>query len=77
MDRDAIVTKTNTTKDSLLLTEISNNSEQQQFPVQPNADTVGEFKVLPPTHAAYAFTWFGLSGAGVIMTRKLLNRLKK
>ena len=76
MDREAIEEKTNTTKDSLLITEIS-NSEQQQFPVQPNADTVGEFKVLPPTHAAYAFTWFGLSGAGVIMTRKLLNRLKK
>jgi surfeit locus 1 family protein len=44
------------------------------FPVRPTAETVGEFKVTPTTHAGYAVTWFGLSGAGVVMTRKLLTR---
>ena len=44
------------------------------FPVRPTAETVGEFKVTPATHAGYAVTWFGLSGAGMIMTRKLLTR---
>ena len=44
------------------------------FPVRPTAETVGEFKVTPATHAGYAVTWFGLSGAGMVMTRKLLTR---
>ena len=44
------------------------------FPVRPTAETVGEFKVTPTTHAGYAVTWFGLSGAGMVMTRKLLTR---
>ena len=44
------------------------------FPVKPTAETVGEFKVTPATHAGYAITWFGLSGAGMVMTRKLLRR---
>ena len=44
------------------------------FPVRPTAHTVGEFKVTPATHAGYAVTWFGLSGAGMVMTRKLLTR---
>ena len=44
------------------------------FPVKPTAETVGEFKVTPTTHAGYAVTWFGLSGAGMVMTRKLLLR---
>ena len=44
------------------------------FPVQPSEEYVGEFKVTPDVHMGYAITWFGLSGAGVIMTRKLLRR---
>jgi surfeit locus 1 family protein len=44
------------------------------FPVKPSKETVGEFKVLPSTHAGYAFTWFGLSSAGIFMTRKLITR---
>jgi len=52
----------------------NNDSKIISFPVKPNAETVGEFKVMPFTHATYAFTWFGLSTAGVIMTRKLITK---
>ena len=45
-----------------------------QYPVKSTQEYVGEFKVTPEIHAAYAVTWFGLSGAGVLMTRKLLSR---
>jgi len=45
-----------------------------QYPVKPTQEFVGEFKVTPAVHAGYAFTWFGLSGAGMVMTRKLLRR---
>lgn len=44
------------------------------YPIKPCNDTVGEFKVLPSTHAGYAFTWFGLSGAGILMTKRLITR---
>ena len=45
-----------------------------KFPVQPPLETVGEFKVTPMIHAGYAFTWFGLASAGVVMTRKLITK---
>lgn len=45
-----------------------------RFPVKPSVETVGEFKVPPSTHAGYALTWYGLSGAGIFMTRKLATR---
>ena len=51
-----------------------NSKESISFPVKPVDKTVGEFKVLPETHAGYAVTWFGLSGAGVIMMRKMITR---
>lgn len=44
------------------------------FPVQPPVEAIGEYKVSPMVHAGYAFTWFGLSGAGIYMTRKLITR---
>ena len=47
---------------------------RRSYPVRPSQEYVGEFKVTPEVHAGYAVTWFGLSGAGVIMTRKLLTR---
>ena len=47
---------------------------RRRYPVQPKEQYVGEFKVTPEVHAGYAVTWFGLSGAGVVMTRKLLMR---
>ncbi|GMI22396.1 hypothetical protein TrCOL_g248 [Triparma columacea] len=44
--------------------------------VRPTAEQAVEFKVGPETHAGYAATWFSLSAAGVIMTRKLLRTAK-
>ena len=86
MDREALEDRTATAgRNPLLLTETSvtategstsssSSSSSSSFPVRPSAETVGEFKVTPATHAGYAVTWFGLSGAGVVMTRKLLMR---
>ena len=47
-----------------------------QFPVKPPQEFVGEFKVTPEVHAGYAVTWFGLASAGMVMTRKLIRRIR-
>lgn len=79
-DRKAIEEKTKTAgSHPLLLTEVSKTGDQSDEvvngpPFKPSKESVGEFKVTPATHAGYAVTWFGLSGAGVIMTRKLMTR---
>lgn len=44
------------------------------WPAAPVASEVGHFKVEPVTHAGYALTWYGLSAAGMYMTRKLMTR---
>ena len=44
------------------------------FPVAPPAQQVGEFKTSPAIHAGYAATWYGLSMAGLYMTRMLILR---
>lgn len=44
------------------------------YPLQPPVSSVGNFKTTPATHMGYAATWFGLSGAGLYMTRKLITR---
>ena len=82
MDRKAIEHKTQTAGLSpLLITEaiqLSSSSatknNENSIPVKPLIDAIGEFKVMPPTHAGYAFTWFGLSAAGTMMTKKLISR---
>ena len=51
-----------------------NEDTSSLFPARSTREYVGEFKVTPEVHVGYAFTWFGLSGAGVLMTRKLLSR---
>lgn len=65
-------------KSIVLLTQIKddNNSAggKLSFPLQSPIDKVGEYKISPMIHAGYAATWFGLSGAGMYMTRKLLTR---
>mmetsp|Transcript_3173 Transcript_3173/g.7022 ORF Transcript_3173/g.7022 Transcript_3173/m.7022 type:complete len:427 (+) Transcript_3173:141-1421(+) len=59
-----------------LFVEINTNANKEvpQFPVKSTQEFVGEFTVTPEIHAGYAVTWFGLSGAGMVMTRKLLTR---
>jgi len=79
-DRKAIEEKTKTTGNHpVLVTEVSTIGDLSDGvadgpPFKPSKEAVGEFKVTPATHAGYAVTWFGLSGAGVIMTRKLMMR---
>eukprot|EP00586_Coscinodiscus_wailesii_P000579 CAMPEP_0172482378 /NCGR_PEP_ID=MMETSP1066-20121228/8743_1 /TAXON_ID=671091 /ORGANISM="Coscinodiscus wailesii, Strain CCMP2513" /LENGTH=296 /DNA_ID=CAMNT_0013245435 /DNA_START=50 /DNA_END=940 /DNA_ORIENTATION=+ len=77
MDRVAIEEASETyDRSPPLITEtsLSGDDAQQEFPVKPKAETVGEFTVTPATHAGYAVTWFSLSGAGMFMTRKLLMK---
>jgi len=50
----------------------ASNETPSRFPVKPTEEFVGEFKVTPAIHFGYGFTWFSLSGAGIVMTRKLL-----
>jgi len=64
-------------KSLTLLTQVAEEDKGHNnitWPVQPTADKVGEFKVSPAVHAGYAVTWYGLSAAGLYMTRKLLTR---
>jgi len=44
------------------------------YPLQPPVASVGAFKTIPSVHMGYAATWFGLSGAGWYMTRKLITK---
>ena len=48
--------------------------QASNYPLTPTSESVGEFKTTPLVHAGYAATWFGLSGAGIYMTRKLILR---
>jgi surfeit locus 1 family protein len=57
-----------------LFAQIKDATDFNTFPARSTREFVGEFKVTPEVHAGYATTWFGLSGAGVLMTRKLLSR---
>jgi len=80
MDRTAMEEITCTPSDvhPPLFVEINTDDKeetvQQQFPVKPTREFVGEFKIPPSVHVGYAITWYGLSGAGMIMTRKLLTK---
>lgn len=55
---------------------LPNFHEPSSFPAKPTYAAAVEFKVTPETHAGYAFTWFSLSAAGLIMTRNLVKAVK-
>lgn len=59
-----------------LLTMVREDDDNPSIslPLTTTASKLGEFKVTPAVHAGYAFTWFGLSAAGLLMTRKLILR---
>ncbi len=63
--------------DAVLLTEVrsddDNVDDDGKLPLRPPKAVVGDFKTTPLIHAGYAATWFGLSGAGVYMTRMLMR----
>ena len=52
----------------------SSSNDSLLYPLQPPVSCIGNFKTTPATHMGYAATWFGLSGAGLYMTRKLITR---
>lgn len=61
----------------LLLTETDDEQDDDgpRFPLRPSTEDVGmTVAMAPEQHAGYAVTWFGLSGAGILMTRRLLGR---
>jgi len=76
LDRKTIEQKMNLVGKSLLFyTQIQDNTETANiYPLRPDQYFVGQFKVLPGVHLGYAVTWFGLSLAGMIMTRKMVVR---
>lgn len=50
------------------------NDDDYKFPRRPTIQSLAEFKTTPAIHAGYATTWYGLSVAGIYMTRKLITR---
>ena len=71
-----------TKEESILFTQVDDDDEDEEeskgaeedYPLKPPVASVGDFKTTPAIHAGYAATWFGLSGAGIYMTRKLITR---
>jgi len=45
-----------------------------KFPIKSTVDGFKEVTITPEIHMSYAITWFGLSAAGVMMTKKLMLR---
>mmetsp|Transcript_24851 Transcript_24851/g.58991 ORF Transcript_24851/g.58991 Transcript_24851/m.58991 type:complete len:334 (+) Transcript_24851:175-1176(+) len=52
----------------------SPSSSSSIYPLQPPVEAIATFKTTPSIHAGYAATWFGLSAAGIYMTRKLISK---
>ena len=62
-------------EETMLLTQVQEKDDDPtQYPLKPPVERFAEFKTSPLIHAGYATTWFGLSGAGLYMTRKLITR---
>jgi surfeit locus 1 family protein len=64
-------------EETMLLTQVNDDGtkhEKKDFPLTPPIESIAEFKTTPAIHVGYAATWFGLSGAGMFMTRKLITR---
>ena len=83
-DRKAIEKGTKTAGlDPLLLTQVDGDGDgptpnsddpRLMFPMKASVDALKEFTITPEIHMSYAITWFGLSAAGVLMTKKLMLR---
>ena len=70
-------------EETMLLTQVkeepndddsTSSTSSVSYPLTPPVDSIAGFKTTPAIHVGYAATWFGLSGAGLIMTRKLITR---
>lgn len=79
MDGLALQAIAESEEEMTLLTEIDEddqdpNMTSSTYPRRPLLDSLAEFKTTPAIHAGYAATWYGLSIAGIYMTRKLITR---
>ena len=82
LDGLALQAISETKEESILFTQVDDDDEDEEeskgaeedYPLKPPVASVGDFKTTPAIHAGYAATWFGLSGAGIYMTRKLITR---
>jgi cytochrome oxidase assembly protein ShyY1 len=61
-------------EEMVILTEVEEDSSSHEYPLKPPLASVADFKTTPLIHVGYATTWFGLSAAGIYMTRKLVTR---
>jgi surfeit locus 1 family protein len=57
-----------------LLQVQDSEKDKTVYPLKPPVESVAEFKTTTMIHAGYAVTWYGLSAAGVYMTRMLITR---
>lgn len=62
--------------DAIFLVRLADDDKDapMQYPIARRAEHFQEFQVQPETHVGYAFTWFAMSLAGALMTRRLLRR---
>jgi cytochrome oxidase assembly protein ShyY1 len=80
MDGVALQAIAESDQETVLLTQVlekgenDDDIEQSIYPLNPPVETVADFKTTPMIHVGYATTWFGLSAAGIYMTRKLITR---
>jgi surfeit locus 1 family protein len=80
MDGVALQAISESNDETLLVTQVLEGSQGEisdkslGYPLQPTVTEVGNFRTTPAIHVGYAATWFGLSAAGVYMTRKLISK---
>lgn len=61
--------------DSIFLVRLADDKDGPgEYPIARRAEHFQEFQVQPETHVGYAFTWFAMSLAGALMTRRLLRQ---
>lgn len=65
---------TTTSSSSSSTANANANGALLAYPLQPPVASISEFKTTPSVHVGYATTWFGLSGAGLYMTKKLITK---
>lgn len=56
------------------VTAVKEDEDALSLPLPPSAQKCGDFHVTPAVHVGYGLTWYGLSAAGIYMTRKMMTR---
>ena len=73
-DNDNEIKNNDTASSSSSSSTANANGALLAYPLQPPVASISEFKTTPSVHVGYATTWFGLSGAGLYMTKKLITK---